>query len=86
MESSSDRTAETRWLFGIGLEKCGTTFLEAALRAAPGFCGPRAMKETVFFAHNFDKGVDWYRDLFSSRNEDDICVEFTPYTFTTRAP
>jgi hypothetical protein len=76
---SSDRAAETRWLFGIGLEKCGTTFLEAALRATPGFCGPRAMKETVFFAHNFDKGFDWYEDLFSARKPDDICVEFTPY-------
>lgn len=75
----SERSAEARWVIGVGFEKCGTTYLEAVLRETPGFCTPRNIKETWFFASNFHKGYDWFLNLFSPKSESDIYVESTPY-------
>ena len=48
---------------GLGAEKCGSTSLYYYLRAHPEI-GVQRRKETLFFADNFHRGLDWYRRQF----------------------
>jgi hypothetical protein len=49
----------------VGAAKCGTTSLASYLAAHPQiFMCPR--KEPNFFSFRWEKGVDWYRELFGA--------------------
>lgn len=50
---------------GIGPPKCGTTWLDAALRRHPEILLPRSVKEVFYFSRYHDRGSEWYRGLFS---------------------
>jgi hypothetical protein len=62
-----------------GAMKCGTTFLRRALGAHPRIhmaqfpADGRPGYEIKFFSHRWDRGIDWYRSLFSG----EVCGEKT---------
>ncbi|XP_023672284.2 heparan sulfate glucosamine 3-O-sulfotransferase 4 [Paramormyrops kingsleyae] len=69
----------------IGVKKGGTRALLEALRVHPDV---RAVgNEPHFFDRNYEKGLDWYRDLMPSTLEGQITMEKTPsYFVTNNAP
>ncbi|XP_018407839.1 PREDICTED: uncharacterized protein LOC108783708 [Nanorana parkeri] len=69
----------------IGVKKGGTRALLEALRAHPDV---RAVGvEPHFFDRNYDKGLEWYRDLMPRTIEGQITMEKTPsYFVTNEAP
>uniref|UniRef100_A0A1A8LDN6 Sulfotransferase n=2 Tax=Nothobranchius TaxID=28779 RepID=A0A1A8LDN6_9TELE len=69
----------------IGVKKGGTRALLEALRVHPDV---RAVgNEPHFFDRNYEKGLDWYRDLMPSTLEGQITMEKTPsYFVTNHAP
>ncbi|XP_038845130.1 heparan sulfate glucosamine 3-O-sulfotransferase 4-like [Salvelinus namaycush] len=69
----------------IGVKKGGTRALLEALRVHPDI---RAVgNEPHFFDRNYEKGLDWYRDLMPSTLEGQITMEKTPsYFVTSHAP
>ncbi|XP_063286508.1 heparan sulfate glucosamine 3-O-sulfotransferase 4-like [Pelobates fuscus] len=69
----------------IGVKKGGTRALLEALRAHPDV---RAVGvEPHFFDRNYDKGLEWYRDLMPRTVDGQITMEKTPsYFVTNEAP
>ncbi|XP_071976412.1 uncharacterized protein [Engystomops pustulosus] len=69
----------------IGVKKGGTRALLEALRAHPDV---RAVgMEPHFFDRNYEKGLEWYRDLMPRTVEGQITMEKTPsYFVTNEAP
>tara|TARA_Y100000589_G_scaffold166172_3_gene158165 strand:- start:27474 stop:28295 length:822 start_codon:yes stop_codon:yes gene_type:complete len=47
----------------VGCQRCGTTWVDAALRDHPQVYLPDS-KQSYFFDRAYDRGIDWYRDLF----------------------
>lgn len=47
----------------VGCQRCGTTWVDAALREHPEVYLP-AQKQTYFFDRNSDRGIDWYLSQF----------------------
>ncbi|KAL4659025.1 heparan sulfate glucosamine 3-O-sulfotransferase 4-like [Arapaima gigas] len=65
----------------IGVKKGGTRALLEALRVHPDV---RAVgNEPHFFDRNYQKGLDWYRDLMPFTLEGQITMEKTPSYFVT---
>ncbi|KAJ0001232.1 hypothetical protein NQD34_006252 [Periophthalmus magnuspinnatus] len=65
----------------IGVKKGGTRALLEALRVHPDV---RAVgNEPHFFDRNYEKGLDWYRELMPSTLEGQITMEKTPSYFVT---
>ena len=60
---------------GLGAQKAGTSWLAACLAAHPQIYMPR--KETQFFTHKWDKGLEWYESLFAKCPPGQICGEFS---------
>lgn len=48
----------------LGCQRCGTTWIDAALREHPRVFLP-PQKQTYFFDRNFDRGADWYLANFA---------------------
>jgi len=66
----------------IGAMKSATSSLHNQLNSQPGIF-MSTPKEPNFFSDNpiYNKGLDWYKNLFSGAHEDDICGESsTHYT------
>jgi hypothetical protein len=53
---------------GIGALKAGTTYLDAMLRAHPGLCLPRNLKEVEFFTDHYRRGLPWYERQFEGED------------------
>lgn len=69
-------------LLGLGVEKCGTTFLNAAFESCPEILTP-LNKELFFFNEHYDRGMDWYLSRFPRREKKNarwIC-DITPSYF-----
>ncbi|XP_051569775.1 heparan sulfate glucosamine 3-O-sulfotransferase 4-like [Myxocyprinus asiaticus] len=67
----------------IGVKKGGTRALLEALRVHPDV---RAVgNEPHFFDRNYEKGLDWYRELMPSTLEGQITMEKTPSYFVTNS-
>jgi len=60
---------------GIGAQKAGTTWLYENLKQHPDLYFP-PMKEVHFWDLFYDKGLDWYKDLFPANG--DVRGEITP--------
>lgn len=61
----------------VGAPKAGTTTLCNALARHPDvFMAPK--KETHYFNHHFDRGLDWYAGLFRGARTGQIVMEGTP--------
>lgn len=72
----------------IGAAKCGTTTLYKKLTTHPKVF-MSIPKEPEFFARddNYQKGLDWYANLFASATKDQLCGEAsTLYSLTTLFP
>ncbi|MEQ1484731.1 sulfotransferase domain-containing protein [Methyloglobulus sp.] len=72
----------------IGAAKCGTTTLYKKLANHPRVF-MSTPKEPEFFARDdiYEKGLDWYANLFASATDSQLCGEAsTLYTLTTLFP
>ena len=49
---------------GIGVPRAGTTWLNGLLSTHPEIFLPEGRKEVHFFDRYFERGLDWYTDLF----------------------
>ena len=49
--------------FMIGCQRCGTSWIDAALRDHPQVFLPK-MKQSYFFDRNYKNGIDWYMERF----------------------
>lgn len=63
--------------FVIGAARCGTTSLHRHLVRHPQIAVP-AKKEPRFFSKNFDKGWDWFADIYRDKQPDQIAGDFSP--------
>ena len=71
---------------GVGVQKGGTTTLQAMLQEHPGVFLPPA-KELHFFSLHYGEGEEWYRQQFAAREPGQRCGEITPYyLFHPEAP
>ncbi len=68
---------------GVGVQKCGTTWLGARLAEHPGILFDK--KEISFFSNHFYKGTDWYHEHFADKG-DRIAGEFSINYFITPRP
>uniref|UniRef100_A0A8C5R740 Sulfotransferase n=1 Tax=Leptobrachium leishanense TaxID=445787 RepID=A0A8C5R740_9ANUR len=66
----------------IGVKKGGTRALLEFLRVHPDIRAVGA--EPHFFDRNYDKGLDWYRELMPRTLEGQITMEKTPSYFVTK--
>ncbi|KAM9831679.1 heparan sulfate glucosamine 3-O-sulfotransferase 3A1-like [Neosynchiropus ocellatus] len=66
----------------IGVKKGGTRALLEFLRVHPDIRAVGA--EPHFFDRNFDRGLEWYRDLMPKTLEGQITMEKTPSYFVTK--
>ncbi|XP_030630706.1 heparan sulfate glucosamine 3-O-sulfotransferase 3A1-like [Chanos chanos] len=66
----------------IGVKKGGTRALLEFLRVHPDIRAVGA--EPHFFDRNYEKGLEWYRDLMPKTLEGQITMEKTPSYFVTR--
>lgn len=63
-----------------GMPRCGTTFLYHNFQKHPSiFCPFR--KETNYFSVNFQRGVDWYHELFEEIVPGQIGLDASPSYF-----
>lgn len=63
---------------GVGVQKGGTTSLHTILSQHPDIYLPQR-KELQYFSLNYAKGIEWYRDQFKCKKEDQLCGEISPY-------
>ena len=71
---------------GVGVQKGGTTTLQAMLQEHPGVFLPPA-KELHFFSLHYGEGEEWYRQQFAAMQPGQRCGEITPYyLFHPEAP
>ncbi len=56
-----------------GCQRCGTTWVDAALREHPQVFLPEK-KQAYFFDENYDKGIDWYLDQFADATDQQTAV------------
>ncbi|WP_330203107.1 sulfotransferase domain-containing protein [Cyanobacterium sp. DS4] len=66
---------------GIGPQKTGSTWLNKVLACHPSISLPSGTKETMFFDLYYNKGLDWYRDYFSTTDGHKIIGEIGPSYF-----
>ncbi len=56
-------TTEVVTFLMVGCQRCGSTWVDAALRAHPQVFLP-ASKQSYFFDQHYDRGLPWYLDRF----------------------
>ena len=66
--SLEDMLTTSRFLFVIGVEKCGTTSLYRAMQSLPEF-NLTKKKESSFFRTQYEKGISYFESLFSDSFE-----------------
>ena len=69
----SSNTPETITFIMAGCQRCGTTWVDAALREHPEIYLPN-QKQTYFFDENYENGFDWYLEQFEARAENHKAV------------
>ncbi len=81
-----DRMRNVPTFVGLGVLKCGTTLLHSWLRDHPEIGVPVDRKEVDFFDLHYERGVEWYIDLFSECGAKRAYGEFsTSYLYDPRA-
>lgn len=66
----------------VGPQRTGTTWIYEYLRARGDVALPKDVKETWFFSHFFEKGVNWYASHFTSQKPSNCVVEVDPTLFS----
>ncbi|WP_419770591.1 MAG: sulfotransferase domain-containing protein [Candidatus Marinarcus sp.] len=64
-----------------GMSRAGTSFMYHNLQKHPQIFLP-ARKEVCFFAHNFNKGIEWYKNFFNDKKENEIAIDICGVYFT----
>jgi len=54
--------------FVVGSQRCGTTWIDKALRSTGKISLP-VNKQAYFFDRNYDRGIEWYEKQFVSRDK-----------------
>lgn len=57
----------------VGCQRCGSTWVDAALREHPKIYLP-PQKQTYFFDKHYDRGFDWYLNQFEDVTEQHVAV------------
>jgi hypothetical protein len=70
----------------IGPGKTGTTWLYKCLKEHPQVGLARGTKETLFFNHNYNKGLGWYEKFFEGLDGCAIGEVSNDYFFSPDAP
>lgn len=65
----------------IGPQKCGTSWIDEALRQLDPAMLPTHLKETFFFDQEFHRGAGWHRHLYPE--DADFRGEVSPTYFTS---
>ena len=66
-------------VIGLGGQRCGSSWLHEMLSQHPEIQAARGEKETHFFDRNWERGAQWYFDLWQERAPGTrICWESTP--------
>lgn len=60
-----------------GAPKAGTTSLYYYLQSHPNVC-MSSIKETDYFQHNYEKGIEWYKSLFNHHKYETAVGEASP--------
>ena len=77
-EASGENILESKDIFVVyGMPRSGTTFLYQILPEHPNLFVPHR-KETHFFSVNYEKGLNWYANLFSEQRHHEIGVDVNP--------
>lgn len=75
---SNDRTVPN--FLGVGPPKCATTWLDQQLRGHSQVFLPLYQKETFFFSRYYDRGPEWYAQIFKDSNKfravGEICTNY----------
>lgn len=69
------------FVFFIGPQRCGTTWIDQYLRQRGDVCLPAEVKETFFFDRYFDRGVSFYKSLFLPSSGQRVCAEVSTTVF-----
>tara|TARA_B100000963_G_C22589665_1_gene654861 strand:- start:532 stop:1389 length:858 start_codon:yes stop_codon:yes gene_type:complete len=64
-----------------GMSRAGTTFMYHNLQKHPQIFLP-SRKEIGFFAHNYNKGIEWYKSFFLDRKNDQVALDICGVYFT----
>jgi sulfotransferase family protein len=81
---ASARSLKLPEIIGVGPGRTGTTWLHQVLEGHVDL--PYGVKETQFFSHFYDKGIDWYARHFRYATGERRIVEICPpYFFKTEA-
>ena len=59
--------------FMVGCQRSGTTWTDAALRDHPQVYLPQE-KQSYFFDHNYDKGIEWFLERFEGAETQHLAV------------
>ncbi|XP_071478822.1 heparan sulfate glucosamine 3-O-sulfotransferase 1-like [Diadema antillarum] len=74
-------------VIGIGVSKCGTGALSFFLDMHPYLVHSHKPKEVYFWNDNFNRGMDWYRDIMPVSSKYQLTMEKTPtYIRDKRVP
>ncbi|MGJ8686897.1 MAG: sulfotransferase family protein [Spongiibacteraceae bacterium] len=65
----------------VGPTKSGTTWIHAYLESRGDVALPSRMKETFFFDKVYERGWDWYENLFPGSEDTRLRVEVAPSLF-----
>src|SRR5262245_48289245 len=72
----SRRSTRLPDFIGIGAQRCATSWIYECLACHPQVYMPE--KEIHFFDCEFERGMDWYLNHFSTAHAGKLCGEFTP--------
>lgn len=64
-----------------GMSRAGTSFMYHNLQKHPQVYLP-SRKEVCFFAHNFNKGIEWYKSFFNEKKENEVAIDICGVYFT----
>jgi hypothetical protein len=83
----SSNTPETITFVMAGCQRCGTSWVDAALREHPEVFLP-SQKQTYFFDENYENGFDWYLEQFEGCTQEHRAVGeiSTGYCLTNAVP
>jgi hypothetical protein len=73
-------TSDTRHAVVTGMPRAGTTFLYHNLQKHPELFLP-FRKETNYFSVGYDNGADWYADLYTDRQPNQVGLDISPAYF-----
>lgn len=69
------------FIFSMGPQRCGTSWLDQYLRARGDICLPNQVKETFFFDRHYHRGGTYYRSYFRDLDQHRSFMEVSTTAF-----